>query len=449
MKLDNQNNAALILLLHSFLIAIGMIVAYFIPSTEDPTSLVGIPVYNLRSQTHSDAELQSWLNFLESPHEETLIGKDTLTETLEKNETLGTLDFFSNVPASDRVDYLADRISISEIEDQPYRWKLTLQDASPEEAYTVLNALHVVQQRKMLDQVAAYDPPIDIPHLEFVSDDSISPDLDRSVQFGKACPPAVGALLAAILVVVSWSFCMPSQRQLPFASSISLLLASTMVLSFVGAGIGYLFTANSGGEWESEMAVQVRRMPFSTAGKLSPETQSLTDKLNQKLEVKNRLSRLNDKDLISRLIGEKAMTTWRSFKHIAKASGNETNDGAGENLDLLCDYISDRLEIEQDPDASEIYTLRFRGEDAEDSCSFLAYLVADYEAALDQLNESVGIGGQLTRKYQINRLSIPESNRVWWPRIASGNTFQGAFIGAIFTLVIISSTRVLAGAPPV
>jgi len=72
MKLNNQINGALILLLHSSLIVIGTVAAYFIPSTEDQTTFVSIPLEKLLSQNHTDAELHSWLKFLELPHEETL-----------------------------------------------------------------------------------------------------------------------------------------------------------------------------------------------------------------------------------------------------------------------------------------------------------------------------------------------------------------------------------------
>ena len=250
MKLINKNSAALILLLHSFLIPIGMIAAYLIPSSEDPAVYFAIPLYDLKTETHSTAELQSWLNFLESPHEETFVGKETLSETPDKNEALEALKFFSNVAAGDHVDYLADRISAKEDEGRPYLWRITLQGASDEEASTLFNALSTVIKEKFLDQVAAYDPPIDTLGLQR----SEVPQ-DRSVRFGKACVPEVGALLAAILVVVAWSLCMPSQRQLRFASSTGLLLVYTFVLSFVGAGTGYLLTANSYGEWESEMSV--------------------------------------------------------------------------------------------------------------------------------------------------------------------------------------------------
>jgi len=218
MKLSNQNNAVLIFLLHSFLIPIGMIGAYLIPSTEDPTSYVLIPLTNLKSQDHSNAELQSWLNFLELRHEETLIDKDTICETLEENEALRKLDFFSNVAESDHVDHLADRISAS-AEPTPYFWKLTLRDASHEEANTLFRALYSVVKRKFLDQVAAYDPPIDILPLQTsVSPASASVDSTPSdrfhppIQFGKACTPAVGALLAATLVCLSpvrSAFCWP------------------------------------------------------------------------------------------------------------------------------------------------------------------------------------------------------------------------------------------------
>ena len=162
MKLINQSNAALILLLHAFLIPIGMIAAYLIPSSEDPTVYFNFPFYDLKEQSHSTAELQSWLNFLESPHEETFVGKETISETLDKNEALGALKFFSNVAEGDHVDYLADRISAREDEGHPYLWRITLQGASDEEASTLFNALTTVIKRKFLDQVAAYDTPIDI-----------------------------------------------------------------------------------------------------------------------------------------------------------------------------------------------------------------------------------------------------------------------------------------------
>ena len=446
MKLINKYNAVLILLLHSFLIPIGMIAAYFIPSTEeDPTIYFKFPLYDLKEQSHSTAELQSWLNFLESPHEETFVGKETISETLDKNEALGALKFFSNVAEGDHVDYLADRISAREDEGHPYLWRITLQGASDEEASTLFNALTTVIKRKFLDQVAAYDTPIDIlPLLR-----SEVPQ-DRSVRFGKACVPAVGALLAAILVVIAWSLCMPSQRKLPFASSTSLLLVCTFALSFVGAGIGYLFTANSYGEWESEMLVEVRRTEFLTVDNLTSEAQSLKAKLDEKLEIKSHFgckkdrSRNTNNGLVKRLVDQKKMMTWSSFQPIAKARGFEPDDSGAENLDRLGDYIMDRFEIEQDPDAGNIYTLRFRCEDPTDSRCFLACFVDDYSAILDR-NSGMG---PLTLKYEINR-SNTEIKKLRWPGIASGNTFQGALLGAVFSLVIVSSTRVLAGAPTI
>lgn len=445
MKLINQSNAALILLLHAFLIPIGMIAAYLIPSSEDPTVYFNFPFYDLKEQSHSTAELQSWLNFLESPHEETFVGKETLSETLDKNEALGALKFFSNVAAGDHVNYLADRISAREDEAQPHLWRITLQGASDEEASTLFNALSTVIKRKFLDQVAAYDPPIDIlPLLR-----SEVPQ-DRSVRFGKACVPAVGALLAAILVVVAWSLCMPSQRKLPLASSTSLLLVCTFVLSFVGAGIGYLFTAKSYGEWESEMLVEVRRTEFLTVEDLTSETQSLKAKLDEKLEIKRHFgckkdrSRNTNNGWVKRLVDQKKMMTWSSFQPIAKARGFEPDDSGAENLDRLGDYIMDRFEIEQDPDAGNIYTLRFRCEDQADSRRFLACFVDDYSAILDGNSRL----GPQTGRYQINR-SNTEVKKLRWPELASGHTFQGALIGAIFSLVIVSSTRVFAGAPAI
>ena len=449
MKLSNQNNAVLILLLHLSLIAIGMIVAYSIPLTEDPATVSLIGTEYLQSENHSEAELHSWLSFLELPHEETLIGKDTLSETLDKNKGLGTLDFFSNVAESNRVDYLADRISASAFEDAPYQWKITLQDASHEDADALLEALNIVQQQKFSDQAAAYDPPIEITKSEFAGVDSISPIHDRAVQFGKACPPAVGALLAVILVVVAWSLCMPGQRKLPFAKSISLLLVSTLMLSFVGAGIGYMFTAISGGEWESELAVEVHRNKLWPLVNLTPETQSLTEKLNQKIEVKNLFHRLNRKRGLETLINKKGMTTWRSFQQILNARGNEADEDVALDSDQLCDYIFDRLEIEQDPDASSIYTFRFRSEDKSLSRLLLTCLVDYCDSIWKEQREEIGVGGQLTRVYELDRLSNPKTEKVWRPWIASGHTFHGAFIGGIFSLVMVSSTRVFAGAPPI
>jgi len=451
MKLNNQNNAALILLLHSFLIPIGMIAAYLIPSTEEPVGVVGMPLYNLKEKQHSNAELQSWLDFLESPREETLVGKDTLSETLEKNETQGKLDIFSSVLASERVDYLADRISASAIEGYLYDWEIKLQDASRKEANTLFTALYSVIKQKLLDEVAAYDTPIDILPIQTTAN-PFSPKFstgfdkkvpfDRSIQLGKACVPAVGAVLAAILVAVAWSVLMPGQRKLPFTISIGLLLASTIMLSLVGAGIGYLFALNSGTEWESEMTVQVSHVPSSTVGNLSSKTQALTEKLNEKLKIKKHFCHVKSKHFIRNFVAEKEMVNWSSFQPIAEARGFEAEEGA---VEKLSDYIMDRLEIEQDPIASNIYTFRFRCKDTADARGLLTCIVDDYDAKLEEVNKSV-MGGPLACSYEINRSSA-DIKKVRWPGIASGHIFQGALIGAVFSLVIVSSTRVFAGAP--
>jgi hypothetical protein len=140
MKPENQINAGLILLLHSVLIAIGMVVAYTIPSADARPASIGLSFYNLRTQHQSDEELQSWLSFAELPHEEMLVSKETLAAVLKKDKTLAYLDFFHNVAAGDRTDYLAERISATENEDLPYKWNLSVKGASQEETNTLLSA---------------------------------------------------------------------------------------------------------------------------------------------------------------------------------------------------------------------------------------------------------------------------------------------------------------------
>jgi len=362
------------------------------------------------------------LKFLELPHDEIWTGKDTISEVLAENEELGNLHFFSNVAASDHVDYFADRFSAKEIEDLPYRWNLTLQDASHDEALTLFDALLNVLEQKLSDQAAAYDPPIEFSKLYFGGVEDVLHDVERSIQFGKTCPPAAGALLAVMLGAVAWSLCVPGRRKLPFASSISLLLASMFMFSFVGAGIGYLLKATSSSEWETEVALQVSGDRITPLANSTPETQSVIESLMQKLYIEDGVTHMNEKNMILRLVKKNEMATWKRFQEILEVRGNAPAEDAFVNSNRLCHYINDRLKIEKAPEASSVYTCRFRCEDQIVSHAFLTTLVSDYRNSINELNEDVADGGLLAVKYDIKQLSDPTSKKLVWPRIASGHT---------------------------
>jgi hypothetical protein len=147
------------------------------------------------------------------------------------------------------------------------------------------------------------------------------------------------------------------------------------------------------------------------------------------------------------------MAAWSSFEHVARNPFSQ-NENEGENqdeaeLDLLCDYILDRLEIEQDEQAPEIYTLRFRCAGKVESASLLMSLINSFSDRMDRQAEETEFGSQLANRYLVERLSLPDPEKVSLSSIASKTAFEGALIGAIFSLVTLSSTRVLAGSPPV
>ncbi len=441
MKPENQINAGLILLLHSLLIAIGMVVAYVIPSAGAQPASIGLSFNNLRTQHHSDEELQSWLSFLELPHQEMLVSKETLAEVLKQNKSLAELEFFHNIAASDRTEYLAQRISAIENNDLPYSWDLDVRGASHEEANTLLAALKLTHQKNLQKIGAASEPPIKV--------DDLSIDEATQMQCGEACSPAAGAFLAAILVIAIWSICASNDRKLPFSTSLSQLLLASSMLALVGSGIGCLVGANANKEYESELTVQVRANPFSFQGERSQEARFLTNELSKKIEVKNFLIHSIRKSLISELVTEKGMANWRSFKIAALEPYNLDNVESEVDHELLCDYILDRLEIEQDVQAPEIYTLRFRCADRDDSAGLLTALISYLSDRLDALSEETEFGSQLAIRFQVERLSDPEPRKVSLSEIASRTAFEGALFGAMFCLVTLSSTRVLAGSPPV
>ncbi len=448
MKSENLIWAGFFLLMHSLFIALGVVVAFIVPSSGDASAHFAIDLSEVHNGPLSNEEYRSWLKFLDLPHEELIISRDNVAELLQSDTALANLDFFDGVSASARVEFLVSKLSANQNEETTCGVTVKVAGANFEDTLELMSGLSRVHQKKLEAIAESYTAPIE-PNLMYL-------DCEESNPYGtdKVCTPEAGALLASILLVAVWSICTPmGQRTSPVSLSIWQLLVVTLAVAIASASIALVTDSWANVEWESQANVHLRRSPVRHLP-ASDITRELANELCSRIKTPDPFSEDLIEGCIDILIIKNGIMDWHAFKHIQENIDTDDISNGPPAEELLRDYILSRLVIQQDPEAPGIYTLRFRCGQRQDARSIISCLVDEYirffEAENETSNGRIANGSQLPRHMlYLDKLSLPSKpvkvRGALQPQIA----LQGAIKGAMCALILLSFMRVINGNPPV
>ncbi|QEG23838.1 hypothetical protein [Mariniblastus fucicola] len=464
---QNQIYAGLILMSHSLFIGIGMAIAFLIPVNINEGTEVGLDTSSLEYERQSKAQLLSWLAILELPHKEMLASKETVDVMLKTKSQWADFEFFQGVDLKELGGHLSRRLSVTENPNSKLRWKIHLSGATADDQSALSASLLQAYEERLQTIVEERDTPVEVGMVNHGAAVENGQDEALAEVFGKTVDPLMGALLAVVAVVLIWSFFLPStMRKLPISLSAIVLLGAALACAFVGAAAQYVWHANQNPQRQSLAVVQIASQT-SLMLETNPDMRSLIARIREKLNDPPGIDPAFKRGVIEAIVSRKKMERWKSFAPIAAAAkesgthqesktGFQTIPRFGQNREppSVADYIFDRMVIEPEPDAADIFTIRFSCSDGTDACSVLTNFISFSQEYLDTANERwlkyAQAGAQLAPpRLKLNLFSSTDEAEKIWPSIGPDTVSSGAYLGAILALVLVSSGKVLIGVTPV
>ncbi len=452
MRPENQIYAALILLSHGLFIAIGAVIAFFIPSSSPATARYELKAVELQSQKQSDEQLQSWLNILSLPHHEMFVDRESLESILEANKAIPLLDFFAGVDEQAKVDFLANRISSYSVEESAISWDVILSNASQSDANMILSTLGEVYGTRVTKIANSFETPIatGIKVLDLPRDDE---EVRSQSTLGKACNPWIGALLAVVIVVATWSSLMPSsRRRISIWVSLVFLTGTTFLSSITGALVGYVVDSRTS-QWQSEMILEFENLSTVDV-QAATYADPIVGKIHDKLCRNGYEDLVTNKSFLQNLISAKKLKDWKTFRSVLEETGGIDQLSKLEVEDVLLEAIHDRLSVETNSELKNYLTLKFHCEHRIESTQFLACIADTLNNSIERQNdfalESIERGAQITNdRLEVHRRYISEKPKKMQAIFGSPTCMTFCYMGAVLALIVVSAAKVSLGLPPV
>lgn len=445
MNPESRIGLASVLLAHfSLMIPLGIALSCFcFPNGQSADGHYRLSFDCFQSDTSSDVELESCLKLLDLTKKEMFTCRETI-ENLISRKSITELEFLEDVEPKERAEFLGQRLSARQSDfGSSFCWTTTLQGVSKEDAEVVFAELHLVAQER-LDEIAA---PLSLP----LSPQLVYLDYNENTT-GFPHRISVGALLGAILVLIGWAiWTPPGQRKLALPVSVFVLTVGALLTSIAGATLDYGLMCFCNPEWESRITVRAIECP-SDEFLDSLEENALVKELDQKLEHDRWAEPFFCKGLkkyfADSLISNRSPEDWAAFKDLRSGWQMFGGPKLSEDKEAFSKYICDRISIEADPEAeSEIFHIGFRCGNERDVLNFLDYLYREYRDRIEMLDVA-----DSQRSYEFARFNKTgtrvKANPVM-PSITSPFVYDGAIMGAICCLMMVSASRVLYGLPPV